>query len=188
MQNPRLATRYAKSLLDIAVEKNSVEAVLQDMQWLNEVCAMSHDFAVMLRSPVIHGDKKLAVINEVLKGKNINDLTYGFVKLLVTKGREANLAEVAAAFITQYNTLRNIRIVKLTTAVPMPASIKESIQTKVASLMPKDTINLSTSVDEKLIGGFVLEMDDKLFDASVKKSLNEIRSKIVDHSYESKLY
>jgi F-type H+-transporting ATPase subunit delta len=188
MQNPRLATRYAKSLLDIAVEKNSVEAVLQDMQLLNRICDSSREFAVMLSSPVIHGDKKLAVINEVLKGHNINELTYAFMKLLVTKGREANMAEVAAAFITQYNTLRNIKIVKLTTAVPMPAALKESITNKVASLMPKDTVNLTTSVDEQLIGGFVLEMDDKLFDASVRKSLNEVRSKIVDHSYESKLY
>jgi len=188
MQNPRLATRYAKSLLDLAVEKNSVEPVLRDMRLLNEICAISQEFAVMLRSPVVPGEKKIAVINEVIKGREVNDLTYAFVKLLITKGREANLAEVAAAFITQYNTLRNIKIVKLTTAVPMPAALKESITNKVASLMPKDTVNLTTTVDEQLIGGFVLEMDDKLFDASVRKSLNEVRSKIVDHSYESKLY
>lgn len=187
MQNPRLATRYAKSLLDIAVEKNCVEPVLTDMRLLNEICSVSHEFEVMLRSPVISGDKKISVINEVLNGRDINQLTYAFVRLLVSKGRESVLPEIAGAFITQYNTLKNIRIVKLTTAVPMPDSLKNSIQSKVAGLMPKDTMDLKTEVDEKLIGGFVLEVEDKLYDASVKKSLNEIRSKIIDHSYETKI-
>jgi F-type H+-transporting ATPase subunit delta len=187
MQNPRLATRYAKSLLDIAVEQNSVDATLRDMQLLNEICIQSRDFAVMLHSPVISGDKKLSVINEVLKGRNISELTYTFIKLLMTKGRELNLPEIAGAFITQYNTLKNIRIVKLTTASSMAAGIKSSIESKIAGFMPKDTIELKTEVDDKLIGGFVLEVEDRLFDASVRKSLNNIKAKLIDHSYEPKI-
>ncbi len=187
MQNPRLATRYAKSLLDLAVEKNSVEAVLKDMQLLHEICDLSPEFALMLRSPVIHGDKKNAIISEVLKGHGTSELTNAFMKLLVNKGRESNLAEVAEAFITQYNTLRNIKVVKLTTAVPISEDLKASIQSKVSSFMPKDTINMKTGVDESLIGGFVLEVEDKLFDASVRKNLNEIRAKIIDHTYETKM-
>jgi F-type H+-transporting ATPase subunit delta len=187
MLNPRLAIRYAKSILDLAVERNSLDAVLKDMQLLNSICSQSQDFVVMLRSPVINGDKKISVISEVLKGKNISELTYAFIKLLVTKGRESVLPEIAGAFITQYNELKNIRIVKLTTAVPMPDSIKNSIQTKVSGFMPKDTVDLKTSVNGDLIGGFVLEVEDKLFDASVRKSLNDIRSKIIDTSYVVKL-
>ena len=187
MLNPRLATRYAKSLLDLAVERNSVDAVLKDMQLLNEICSKSYEFTVMLRSPVINGDKKISVINEVIKGMSINELTYAFIKLLVTKGRESVLPEIGAAYITQYNTLKNIRIVKLTTAGALGDSMKNAILSKVAGLMPKDTVELKTVVNEELIGGFVLEVDDKLFDASVRKSLSEIRSKIIDHTYESKL-
>src|SRR4051812_20691363 len=103
MLNPRLATRYAKSLLDLAVEKNSLEAVLKDMQLLKSICSRSNEFAVMLRSPVISGDKKQAVINEVLKGRDVSQLTDAFVKLLVSKGREQSLLEIADAFIAQYN-------------------------------------------------------------------------------------
>jgi len=187
MQNPRLAVRYAKSLLDLSVEKNSLEAVLNDMQLLKNICSRSNDFAVMLRSPVINGDKKIAVLNEVLKGNNVNQLTDAFIKLLVSKGREENLQEIADAFIAQYNELKNIKVVKLTTAVQVSDSIKASIQSKISSFMPKDTINLETAADEKLIGGFVLEVDDKLYDASVRKSLNEFRSKIMDTSYVSKM-
>ena len=108
MQNPRLATRYAKSLLDLAVERNSLEDTLKDMQLLTSICEQSHDFVVMLRSPVIPGDKKLNVVRLLLEGRNVSELTQVFVNLLVAKGRESNLPEIAGAFQTQYNELKNI--------------------------------------------------------------------------------
>lgn len=187
MQNPRLATRYAKSVLDLAVQQNSLDAVLKDMQLLNAICSKSHDFTLMLRSPVISGDKKLSIISQVVGGQQISPLTTGFIKLLVSKGRELNLPDIAEAFIQQYNELKNIKVVKLTTATPMADSIRASIQERVASFMPTDTIDLKTMVDQELIGGFVLEVEDKLYDVSVRKSLSDIRSKIIDSSYVTKM-
>jgi len=187
MQNPRLASRYSKSLLDLAIEQNSLEVTLKDMRTLHDICAMSRDFDAMLRSPVIKGDKKLSVIREVLKNQNISPLTNAFINLLVGKGRELNLAEIAEEFVNQYNKLKNIRTVRLTTATAMNDNIKKGIEAKIASFMPSDTVNLKTSVDESLIGGFVLEVEDQLFDASVKKKLNEVKSRLIDHSYESKM-
>ena len=187
MQNPRLATRYAKSLLDLAVERNSVAATLKDMQTLSSICSKSHDFAVMLRSPVISGDKKLSVINLVLKNYEVSELTHAFINLLVAKGRELNLPEIAEAFIGQYNVMQNIRTVKLTTAAPMSDGIRNDISAKIAGYMPTDTVDLKTAVDADLIGGFVLEVEDKLYDASVRRSLNDIKAKVIDSSYVSKL-
>ncbi len=187
MRNPRIATRYAKSLLDIAVEQNSLDATLKDMRVMNEVCIASHEFEIMLRSPVIKGDKKLGVILAVLASQGISELTKAFIKLLVTKGRESNLPDISEAFINQYNELKRIRTVKLKTAAPMSEAILSGIQKKVAAFMPDDTMNMETSVDESLLGGFVLEVGDKLFDASVKKSLNEFKAGILDSSYVAKI-
>ena len=187
MQNPRLATRYAKSLLDLAVERNSVEDTLKDMQLLNSICEQSHDFVVMLRSPVIPGDKKLNVVRLLLEGRNVSQLTQVFVNLLVAKGRESNLPEIATAFQEQYNTLKNIRTVKLTTAAAMTDGTMNSIKAKIAGFMPADSIELKTMVDDSLIGGFVIEVEDKLYDASIKKSLNDFKNKVIDKSYESKI-
>jgi len=187
MQNPRLAARYSKSLLDLAVERNSLERTLEDIKVLDSICTQSREFEVMLRSPVITSDKKLSVINEVIKNYNISDLTRAFISLLITKGRELNLGEIATAFIAQYNELKNIRTVKLTTASPMTDVVKSSIEAKIAGYMPKDSVDLKTEVDESIIGGFVIEMGDRLYDASVLKSLNDIKSRILDSSYSSKI-
>jgi F-type H+-transporting ATPase subunit delta len=187
MRNPRLASRYAKSILDLSVERNSLEPVLADMRRLHEICKTSPEFEIMLQSPVIKGDKKQAVIMAVLAGQGLNELTKGFITLLVNKGREQNLAEIATSFVQQYNLMKRIRTVKLTTAAPVTDIVKEKIKAKVASFMPNDTMSLETNIDASLIGGFVLEVEDQLFDASIKKKLNDVRTKILDHTYETKI-
>ena len=186
MQNPRLASRYAKSLLDLAVERNSLEQTLADIQLLDRICRASNDFEVMLRSPVIKAERKMAAINAVVNDK-MSDLTKAFINLLTSKGRESALPEIVLAFIAQYNEMKNIRTVKVTTAVAMDDKMRSVILNKIASFMPNDSINLETSIDARLIGGFVLEVEGKLFDASVKKKLNDVKSSIVDYSYVSKM-
>src|SRR6185437_14500149 len=182
MQNPRLASRYAKSLLDLAIEQKSVEPTLTDMQLLDSICRRSHDFESMLRSPIIKADKKLHVINAILNG-SIHTLTQAFVTLLVNKGREASLPEIAHSFITQYKEMKNIKTVRLTTAVPVNDNVKNSILSKVAANLANDSIDLKTEVDPSLLGGFVLEMEDRLFDASVRRDLNDIKAQFLDNSY-----
>ena len=104
----------------------------------------------------------------------------------MAKGRELNLPEIASAFVEQYNALKNIRTVTLTTATPMNDAIKKTLESKIAAYMPKDTVDLKTVIDGSLIGGFVLEVEDKLYDASVKKHLSDVKAKIIDTSYVSK--
>ncbi len=186
MRNPRLATRYAKSLLDLTIEKNSLDDTLGDMKLIDTVCCGNPDFVNMLCSPIISSTKKVSILNAIFKTR-INEISFGFINLLVTKGRESNLPEIAGAFISQYNELKHIKLVKLKTATPLDEATKKAILSKVATFLPNDTINLSSEVDESLIGGFVLQVEDKLFDASVKKSLADIKSKIVDYSYVSKI-
>ena len=98
MPNPRLASRYAKSLIDLAIEKNTLEEVYADMQWLNRVTKSNKDFVNLLRSPVIKGDTKKKIL-EAITGGRINEMTAGFNRLLITKGRESDLPEISAAFI-----------------------------------------------------------------------------------------
>ncbi len=186
MQNPRLASRYAKSLIDLSVERNSLEETLSDMQLLDSICSQSSEFKLMLRSPVIAGQKKLAVINAVVADK-MKELTKAFVSLLVNKGREESLPEITTAFIEQYKMLKNIRTVNVITASPMDEKTKSVITNKVNSFLPNSNIEMNTYVDEDLIGGFILEVEGQLFDASIKTKLNHIKTNIVDTSYVTKM-
>lgn len=182
MTNPRLAGRYAKSLLDLSIEKNQLETIYQDIQLLHSICKQNSDFVSMLKSPVIGSAKKEKIIEAVVSGK-LNELTVLFLKLLVNKTREYNLPEIATAFIEQYNKLNNIHQVKITTAFPMSESLQNAIINKITSSTSIKKIALETAVKESLIGGFTLEMEGNLIDASVLRDLNDVKKQFKSNEY-----
>lgn len=182
MLNPRLATRYAKSLIDLSLERGELEAVHKDMQYLLAVTKGNRDFVAVLRSPIISPDKKQAIVEAVTNG-HITPLTSSFNRLLIRKGRESNLPEIAQAFIEQYNRHEQIYCVKLTTASPVSEEVKQNIVNKVRSQSDMKNIQLTTEVNEDLIGGFVLQIGDQLIDASVAYDLNNIRKQFLNNDF-----
>ena len=182
MPNPRLATRYAKSLVDLAVEKDQLEVVYEDAKYLQAVCKGSREFTNLLKSPVIKADKKQQIIEAVTKGK-VSEITTAFNRLLVVKGRESDLPEIFDAFIDQYNTIKGIHKIKLTTAVPVSEELKSSIVTKAKAEAGLNEVELTTAVDESLIGGFTLEFNNKLVDASILRDLKDIKKQFNKNVY-----
>ncbi len=180
--NPRLAARYAKSILDLAVERGQLDAVYNDMLFLRDVCRVSPELAGVLRSPIIKTDKKQKILDAVTAGK-VSDLTAAFNHLLMSKGREAWLPEIAIAFIDQYKQHLGIQTVKLTTAVPISDALKQSILDKLKTERNAQQIELNTEVKEELIGGFVLEIGDQLIDTSVAFDLHKIKQQFENNDF-----
>jgi F-type H+-transporting ATPase subunit delta len=182
MPNPRLATRYAKSLVDLAIEKGELEAVFADMSWLHSVCKTNPDFVNVLRSPIIKADVKKKIIEAVTNGR-ISEMTAAFNRLIVTKGRESNLPEITHAFIEAYKTKKNIHTIKLSTAIPASDDIKEAIIAQVKKSAGFENVELEEKVDADLIGGFVLQIGDKLVDASIAYDLRAIAKQFENNDF-----
>ena len=182
MPNPRLAARYAKSILDLSIEKGQLENVYNDMLFLHETCRSSREFENFLRSPVIKPDKKGKILDAILGGK-ISPLTTAFIKLLLHKERESYLPEIAPAFVDQYKTYKGITTVKLTTAVPVSEDVRQAILQKVKPSQNGHQIELDTAVREELIGGFILEIGDHMVDASVAHELNNIKKQFQNNDF-----
>lgn len=181
MQNPRLASRYAKSLIDLAVEKDQLEVVHSDMLLLKAITRSNADVVVLLKSPVIKADKKIKILGAILDGR-ISAITSGFIRLLNTKGRESVLPEIAAEFEKQYNILKNITRVKLTSAAPLEAGQLNMIREKVEASAGRK-VEIETAVNPDLIGGFVLETGNELFDASIQRDLKDIKKQFLKNIY-----
>lgn len=181
MNNPRLATRYAKSIVDLSIEQNQLEDVYADMKLLKSINKSNPDFVALLRSPIITADKKNKIIDAVI-GSNISKITMLFIKLLTSKNREGNLPEIVTAFLTQYNTLKNIQTVKLTTATPISDELKNSIIAKIKNAN-SSAIEIETAVKEELIGGFKLEFGGTLIDATILHDLNDIKKQFLNNEY-----
>ena len=187
MNNPRLAGRYAKSLIDLATEQNQVDAVCADMKWIHRICKSNPDFVNMLRSPVIKPTAKGKIIESITK-ERVAVLTSAFIQLLVRKNRETNLPEIATTYIDQFNTLRNIHKVKISTAEPISEEMKTAIMANVKSLAtPGQTFEIETDVKNELIGGFLLETSGTLVDASILRDLKDIQKQFMNNDYLHKL-
>jgi F-type H+-transporting ATPase subunit delta len=182
MLNPRLASRYAKSLIDIAIEQNSLEDTLKDMELIEAICKQNSEFVAMMRSPIIKGDKKTAIIEAIFNNR-VSKLTIIFLKLLINKNREQNIDEIATAFIAQYRFNKKMRMVKLTTASVVDASVVEVLRSKLATMYSGSSIHIETSVDASLLGGFILDMGDKQMDASIARDLNDIKKQFSKNLY-----
>jgi len=182
MQNPRVASRYAKSLLDLSIEKGQLEKVYKDMLYLQELIKGSREFSNLLKSPVIKSDLKIKAINGVTKGK-ISDITTSFTTLLMNKNREIVLPEVIHSFIEQYKKEKKIHSIKLTTAVPVSEGLIKSIIAQVKKTSDMENIELEEVVDPSIIGGFVLQAGDKLIDASISYDLKTIARQFENNDF-----
>ncbi len=171
MRDIKVASRYAKSLLGIAIENKCLEAVYQDMTMINKVCNENHELVLVLRNPIVKGDKKLAILNEIFKG--INNVSASFVKLIVAKKRESILFDIANAFIDAYKEHHNIKIAHVTSAVALNADQKENIK-KLVNKSYNATIELVEKVDAAIIGGIILRVEDKQVDESIKRKLQNL--------------
>ena len=182
MSNVRLATRYAKSLIGLATERGELEKVFGDMEWLQSLCKGNRDFITMLRSPVIKSDTKGKIVKAVA-GDKISALTNSFMHLLISKGREGALPEIANSFIQQYKDFKKIYPIKLTTASPVSEELKNTIINHIKATTEMQNIELETVVNEDIIGGFVLQAGDKLVDASIAYDLKEIARQFENNDF-----
>ena len=182
MQNPRLAAVYAKSLADLAEEKGQFEQVYQDMEYLKALCAASRDLVLLLKSPVVFADKKQSILTAITKG-NITDITAAFNTLLIRKGREGFLPEIAEAFIHLYNERNAIHQVKVTTAEPLSEGLRKSIEEKLRKDAGFQKIKMETAVNEDIIGGFILEYNNNLIDASILRDLQDVKRQFQRNDY-----
>ena len=182
MLNPRVASRYAKSILDLAIEKGQLEEVYKDMQYLQQLAKASPEFVSLMRSPVVKSDLKIKAINAVTQGK-ISPMTQAFTTLLINKTREGVLPEVILSFIEQYKAAKSIYPVKLTTATPVSEELKQQIMEQIRKTSDMVNIELETVVNPDIIGGFVLRAGDKLIDASISYDLKTIARQFENNDF-----
>lgn len=181
MKNIKVSNRYAKALLDIALEKDFVERAREDMETVLQVYNSSREFRLLMNNPVVSSGKKNAVIEELFS-KFLSQGTLMYLKILVQKRREMNIGTIANEFLALYKEFKNVKTAVLRTAVP----IDDELRMKVIALVKAKflcEVEIEEVVDPKLIGGFVLKVGDYQFDTSVFSELNRLRKEFQKNVY-----
>ncbi|MBR9920390.1 MAG: ATP synthase F1 subunit delta [Bacteroidetes bacterium] len=182
----RIASRYAKSLIDLSVEQNKLERIKSDMESFESI-TKNRDFYLMLKSPIIPPGKKKSILKEIFEGK-FDELTMAFLNILLVKHREPQLPEIAREFMAQYKQIKHISTVHVLTAEPLSDASIESIRKQLLqSKATDDNVEIITEVDPEIIGGIILEFDGNRYDASVKSKLDELKKDFSENLYVSKI-
>lgn len=181
MSEYRIASRYAKSLLSLADEQGTLEAVHGDMKLFSKIIEENRDFELLLKSPVVLSTKKLAILNQVFKGK-VNDLTLKIFDILTRKKRESYLPAIATEFHHQYNVNKGIAEAEVTTTFALDDKLRKEFKSVVAKVSGK-SVELTEKINEDLIGGFVLKIGDRQIDDSISARLSALRLRFSQNPY-----
>ncbi|WP_158825171.1 ATP synthase F1 subunit delta [Mucilaginibacter lacusdianchii] len=173
MSELTVGTRYAKSLIDLAIEQNALEATKQDMTFFVQTLKANTQLQAVLRNPIISQDKKLKVLEGVFTGR-VSANTLAFFKIMISKGRGEVLYPAAQEFVNLYNIKMKIVNAKVVSAAPLSEANKQEIIADVQKIAGAQ-VNLQTLVDPALIGGFILTVGDRQIDTSIATSLKKLK-------------
>lgn len=175
MKSTKVASRYAKSLLELAVEQNKIDSILGDMKFLLETNESTRDFELLVASPIIKADMKIAVFEKVFE--QFEELTMSFIRLITKNGRESFLPMIAKEFEAQVKAHKGIIPMTLVTATALDAGTKDKIINKVQGSV-KGQLEVTEVIDESLMGGFIVKMGDTQIDASVASQFNNLKQRL----------
>lgn len=168
-QNPRVSKRYAKALLALAMEHHIGQRAYEDMKIINQVFSYSKDLQILLRSPIIRVGKKQRILKSLFES-HLHPLIFQYLTIIVRKQRAALLPGIARSFLLVFKEAQGIELVGVTTASPMDESLRKRSM-EVAEKLTSLKIEFQEKVDPDIIGGFILNLGERQYDASVKSKL-----------------
>jgi len=176
MASNKSSIRYAKALLELAIEKNCVESIEKDLSQFLRTLKDSNDLRIFIDSPVVRNEKKIKVFDLVFP--DFNPITIQFFRLVTKNGREHLLDDIAKQFDQLLKTKRGIVTGTLTSARPLDDTLKAAILDKIKGSF-EGTLELNETVNESLIGGFIVRIGDKQLDRSVQSTLSKLKQNLV---------
>ncbi|WP_299533769.1 ATP synthase F1 subunit delta [Ulvibacterium sp.] len=172
MNDSRAAIRYAKAILDLAVENKATDALEKDMRVVVQTISESKELRDILTSPIIKGEAKKKAVLSVFKDSH--HITEGLMNLLVDNRRIDMLNEVALKYIILNEKLKGEDVAYVTTAVPLTKALEKKVLKQLGEITG-NKVTLKNTVDESIIGGFVLRVGDLQYDASIANKLSNIK-------------
>jgi F-type H+-transporting ATPase subunit delta len=173
MSEYKAAYRYALALIGVAEETKALDAVNKDLAYVEALHKESSEFMSFLKSPVVNKEKKKSVFTELLSNK-VSDVTLKFILLMTSRDREGILPEI----IQQFYRLRDERLGILNVTVRTASKFSETQERSLVNQLEQSTkkkIRLHFVMDPSLKGGFTVQHEDTVWDASVRHQLDVLR-------------
>ncbi len=176
MNDSKITTRYAKALFNNAKDNQMLETVKQDIDSIYVILKEVEDFERFFISPIIKVSKKYEVIEHLFKNR-IHQITYDFLRLITENRREAHLKMMCLNFNKYF--YEHYKIIEAT--IKTVDKLSEPMRKDFIDMISKSfkaKVNLTEIVDPRIIGGYILTIDDNLYDASIATKLKNIKKEL----------
>lgn len=175
MTGSRAAVRYAKAILEMAQASNVAVQVNEDMALIASTIKENNELNSFINSPTIKPEVKESALNEVFSASQ--SITKGLFRLLHENKRFKILEQVAVQYGKQFDVANGLETAKVTTAFPITAELEAKVLAKIKEFSDKK-ITIENIVDPSIIGGFILRIGDKQFNASVANRLLTLKREL----------
>jgi F-type H+-transporting ATPase subunit delta len=175
MASTRAAIRYAKAILEIAQSKGVAEAVSVDMNSIASTISGNVELSTFIQNPTLKVEVKENALMEVFA--NTNSVTKSLFHLLFENKRFEILEAVAVEYSKLFDIMNGVEVAQVTTAIAMDAALEAKVLAKIATLSDKK-ITIENNVDPSIIGGFILRIGDKQYNASVANRLQVLKREL----------
>ncbi|UOX35019.1 ATP synthase F1 subunit delta [Flavobacterium sediminilitoris] len=172
MAGTRAAIRYAKAILDIAKANNNETNVNADMNSVITIVKENAELKEFLYNPVVKGPSKFAVLSEIFA--SAQNETKGLFQLLLENKRFEILPAIASQYNALFDESNGLETVVVTTALPLTSDLESKVLAKIKEFSTKQ-ITINNVIDPSIIGGFILRMGDKQYNASVVNRLQQLK-------------
>ncbi len=185
MKAARPALRYAKAILNLAVEFKQETAVNEHMKLIANTIADSDELDTMLKSPIIKAADKRNVLNALFADK-VDNIVKGLFNLLQENKRMLMLEAIARQYSVIYDYHKSLHVAKVVTAVPLTKELEAKMLTKVEELTGNKA-TIENTINPNILGGFILQVGDVQYDASISNQFNELKREFDNSHYIPKI-
>jgi F-type H+-transporting ATPase subunit delta len=175
MSSTRAAIRYAKAILEIASSKNVANEVSSDMFIIASTIKENKELDTFIQNPTIRVEVKQNALLEVFA--QTNTVTKSLFRLLFENKRFEILEAIALEYKKLSDVANGIEVAKVTTAIAMDSFLEAKVLAKIATLSDKK-ITIENTIDPTIIGGFILQLGDKQYNASVANRLQSLKREL----------
>tara|TARA_R110002072_G_scaffold22615_1_gene79435 strand:+ start:273356 stop:273895 length:540 start_codon:yes stop_codon:yes gene_type:complete len=169
----KAAIRYAKAVLQQANDASITNVVFGDMKSVYATIEGSKELRIVLNSPVIKPEDKKEALLKIFSGQS--DTTKGLIQVLTENKRIDILGGVAKSYIDLYNEAEGVKVAYVTTAVPLSEALEQQVLAKVKEMTGSSNVTIENSIDESIIGGFILRVGDLQYNASIANQFGNLK-------------
>ena len=176
VKNITAAKKYSNAIIATALEANNAEKIYQDLVFVSETIYSNKDLELFLYNPVVtYNDKKDTITR--LFSPHIDTITLDFILLLLEKNRLDILKEIINQYIRSLNEHKNIVTPVVISAVELNDNQKTMIINKLQTKLSKQIVP-EYEVSQDIIGGLVIELDDRTIDCSLKTKFENMKKQL----------